>query len=588
MAVINRASTSMIPPKADPVSAPHLSLVFRSCQTAFLSAALFSCVINILMLSGPIFMLQVYDRVLASRSVPTLIALAILVGILFVFLGLFDLLRARILARIARRIDQRIHAALFGAVIDHSVRRTLNLRAQPLRDLDTLRQFLAGPSPATLFDLPWTPIYIAIIFLLHVDLGIFALAGAALLAALAAVNDRLTRVPLARSGEGAMLSHRIAEECRRNAAVIQAMGMLPEAQARWQAAHDKALSDHLRASDRNGAFSALAKCLRLVLQSAILALGAYLVILQDITAGTIIASSILMSRALAPIEQGISHWRGFLNVLNAVRRLGLVLADSRQQRPKMALPAPKGRLGVEGLSIAAPGEATPILRGIGFALQPGQALGVIGPSGAGKSTLARALANVWAPASGVISMDGAPFPQWDAATLGRHIGYLPQDVDLFEGTFEENIARFQRDAKPENVIRAARLTGVHDLILQFPDGYKTHIGEAGIKLSVGQRQRIGLARALYGDPALIILDEPNASLDAAGENALSRAIAAATKRGATVIVVSHRPSVLSYIDLVLLLNGGRQIAFGPKREVLKNVVIGPAPGAYQPREALHG
>ena len=578
----------MIPVKAGPVPGHELSSVFRSCRTACLSAALFSCVINLLMLSGPMFMLQVYDRVLASRSVPTLIALAVLVGILFVFLGLFDLLRGRILARIARRIDERIHAPLFGAVIDHAVRRTPNIRAQPLRDLDILRQFLAGPSPATLFDLPWTPIYLGILFLLHIDLGIFALAGATLLAALAAVNDRMTRGPLARSGEGAMLSHRVAEECRRNAAVVQAMGMLPAAQARWQAIHGKALSDQLRASDRNGAFSALAKCLRLVLQSAILALGAYLVILQDITAGTIIASSILMSRALSPIEQGIAHWRGFLQALNAIRRLNLVLADSRQQRPKMALPAPRGRLTVQGLGIAAPGETTPILRGIGFALEPGQVLGVIGPSGAGKSTLARALANVWAPLSGAVSMDGAPFHQWDATTLGRHIGYLPQDVELFEGTFDENIARFQCGANPEYVIRAASLSGVHDLILGFPEGYKTHIGEAGVKLSAGQRQRIGLARALYGDPALIILDEPNASLDAAGEDALSKAIFAAKKRGATVIVVAHRPSAMSCVDLVLLLHGGRQIAFGSKQEIFKNVVVSPARGFQPTREAAHG
>ncbi len=567
-------SAFMRPQKANSAKDQPLSIAFRSCRGALASVGLFSCVINLLMLTGPLFMLQVYDRVLASGSVPTLVLLALLASGLFVFLGLFEALRSRITARMAKRVDEQVHAPLFTAVIEHSVRATPNMRAQPLRDLDTMRQFLSGPTPGTLFDLPWTPIFLAIIFLLHPYLGYFALGGAVLLAILALLNDLLTRGPVRRAGESSTQSHRLAEESRRNASVIQAMGMGAAMQERWHGIHARALHDQTQASDRNSAFTATAKALRLLMQSAILALGAYLAIHQEITAGTIIASSIIMARALAPIEQGISHWRGFLQFRVANQRLKLVLAEIEQRMAKMDLPAPKGRLSAEKLCVAAPGEAGLLLKDINFNLEPGQALGVIGPSGAGKSTLARALANVWRPASGTIAMDGAPFDQWDTGTLGRAVGYLPQDVELFEGTVDENIARFDpaRDAKA--VIHAARLAGVHDLILRLPDGYKTLIGEAGAKLSAGQRQRIGLARALYGSPALIILDEPNSNLDSVGEAALSHALLSEKKRGAAIVVIAHRPSAIAAMDALLYLSEGRQLLSGPKDEVLRKVVEG--------------
>jgi PrtD family type I secretion system ABC transporter len=554
------------------ISAPSaLSAAFWSCRAALMSIVLISCITNLLMLTGPLFMLQIYDRVLASRSVPTLVALTALVGVLFIFHGLFELIRSRISARIARRIDEQVQAPLFAAVLEHTIKRSRHIEAHPLRDLDTLRQFLSGPSPATLSDLPWTPIYLAVIFLLHPSLSILAVLGAGLLAIVALLTDWLSRKPILRSGESAAVAHRVAEESRRNAAVICAMGMRPAMQLHWQGLHGEALAEHVSASDRIGALSALAKTIRLFLQSAILALGAYLAIEREITSGTIIAASIIMARALSPIEQGISHWRGFTQFRNARRRLARVLADLEHLKPKLALPKPRGHLRVENLAIAAPGDRRPILRDVSFALEPGQALGIVGPTGAGKSTLARALVNVWPPLAGTIAMDGAPYHQWDGERLGRSIGYLPQEVELFDGTFDENIARFQPDAESEAVIAAARLAGVHDLILRFPQGYKTPIGEAGAKLSAGQRQRIGLARALYGDPAMLVMDEPNANLDAVGEAALHHAIRSLKTRKVTVVVIAHRPGAIAAVDLLLALHEGRQFAFGAKNEVLKAI-----------------
>jgi PrtD family type I secretion system ABC transporter len=557
------------PPDAGPPM--QLSAAFKSCLGALQSAALFSCIINLLMLAGPLFMLQIYDRVLASKSVPTLIALTILVGTLFAFLGLFDLIRSRIAARTARRIDEQIHAPLFTAALEHEVRRNHHGQTHPLRDLDTVRQFLSGPSLNTLFDLPWTPIYLGVIFLLHAYLGIFALVGTLLLASLVFLNDRWSSKLFRQSAESTALSHRTAEECSRNAAAIRAMGMRPAMQIRWQTTHGRALDDHIAAADRNGALSAAARTLRLFLQSAILALGAYLAIHQEITAGTIVTASILLARASAPIEQGIAHWRSVVQFRAALPRLERIFADLDERRPRMALPAPKGYLTVRGLIVAPPGEKKPTLRHISFSLEPGQALGVIGPTGAGKSTLARALVNVWPPLGGIISIDGAPFHQWDADSLGRSIGYLPQEVELFDGTFDENIARFDADACADTVIHAARLAGVHDLILSFSEGYKTRIGEAGARLSAGQRQRIGLARALYGNPVLVVMDEPNANLDTIGEAALSHAIRTLKKRRATVIVIAHRPSAIASVDFILSLHDGRQFAFGPKDDVLEKL-----------------
>ena len=342
-------------------------------------------------------------------------------------------------------------------------------------------------------------------------------------------------------------------------------------QKRWQAVHDEALEAHVTATDRNGALSAIARTVRLSLQSVILALGAYLAIRGEITPGTIITASIILSRAASPIEQGIAHWRGFIQFRMAFQRLDLIFADLEKQQEKMALPAPQGHLAVQGLTVTAPEDGRPILRNINFSLAPGQALGIVGSTGAGKSTLARALVNVWPPAAGFVSMEGAPFHQWNADILGRRIGYLPQEVELFDGTFDENIARFDEHASADSIIHAARLAGVHDLILSFPEGYKTRIGEGGAKLSAGQRQRIGLARALYGDPVLVVMDEPNANLDTVGDAALSRAVRKLKQRGASVVIIAHRPGAIAAVDLLLCLSRGRQVAFGPKDEVLRQI-----------------
>lgn len=529
------------------------------------------------MLTGPLFMLQIYDRVLASQSMPTLMVLTFLVGALFVFLGLFELIRSRLLARVAKRIDEQVHAPLFGALINRTVKGDSDHQSQPLRDLEVVRQFLSGPSPSTLFDIPWTPIYLAIIFILHFYLGIFATIGAVLLVILAFANDILTRNTVKRAHSSVTMSHKMAEECRRNAGVIRGMGMLPELQARWQQYHHRALQDQVSASDRNGFFSSLAKSIRLFLQSAMLALGAYLAINQEITAGAIIAGSIIMARALAPIEQGITHWRGYTHYRQAYQRLDVALEDYESYMPKMDLPSPKGYVAAEKLSVFAPGTKTPIIRNIQFRLAPGQAMGIIGPTGAGKSTLARALSNVWPASSGKVTLDGAPLHQWDPNTLGRFVGYLPQDVELFDGTFDENIARFRQDGSPEDIITAAKLAQVHDLILSFPDGYKTNLGEGGVKLSAGQRQRIGLARALYGNPVFLVMDEPNANLDAEGEAALTKVIRTLKAQGTTIVVIAHRPSAVAAVDFLLVLNDGRQQDFGPRDEVLKtNVTNGAA------------
>jgi PrtD family type I secretion system ABC transporter len=561
----------MRPVRPDQAQRSLLATAFRASRPALANAALFSCIINLLMLAGPLFMLQVYDRVLASKNVPTLVVLTALVGGLFVFLGLFDIIRSRISVRVGRTIDDRVNASLFAAVIDHAVKHTAHMQIQPLRDLETLRQFLSGLSLGTLFDLPWTPIYLGVIFLLHPHLGLLAVAGVALLAILALLNDRLSRSLFWQSAESAVAAYRLADESRRHAASIRAMGMLPGMQRRWHAAYSRALEDHVNASDHNGTLFSVAKTIRLFLQSAVLAFGAYLAVKQEITPGTIIAASIVMGRAAAPIEHGISLWRGVIQFRLAYRRLNQLFIGLQQQPSRMALPPPKGQLKVEGLAVGAPGGKKPILTNVNFSLEPGEALGVIGPTGAGKSTLARALVNVWPPLAGTVFMDGAPFHQWDINQLGHAIGYLAQEVELFDGTFEENIARFTSDAPSEAVISAATLAGIHDLILGFPDGYKTEIGEAGARLSAGQRQRIGLARALYGKPVLVVMDEPNANLDTIGEVALAHAIRSLKKCGIAVVVIAHRPSVIAVVDRLLCLKDGRQYAFGAKDDVLGKV-----------------
>ena len=559
----------------------ELSNAFKACRSAFMYTGLFSFFINLLMLTGPLFMLQVYDRVLTSRSVPTLIALTLLVIGLYMFMALLEFVRSRVLVRVGRRLDEQLSGRVFEAIISHALRRTPHVGSQPARDLDSLRQFVAGPGPFAFFDAPWTPVYIAVIFLLHSWLGIFAVVGAIILFIFALMNEMLTRQPSSRANASAIAAHTMTEESRRNAESIGAMGMTSAMRDRWLSKHNEALDDNTHASDRAGTITAMSKATRLMMQSGILGLGAYLAVLQEITPGTMIAASIILSRALNPIEQAITQWRGFIAARKANSRIKAVLEAAPAVEPPMDLPEPEGRLAAENLIVTAPGLDAPLLQGLNFKLDPGEAVGVLGPSGAGKSTLSRALVGVWPILKGTVRLDGAALDQWNPEQLGRAVGYLPQDVELFSGTVAENIARFSAEPDAEAVVKAAKLADVHEMILRLPDGYSTLIGEGGSALSAGQRQRVGLARALYGDPKVVVLDEPNANLDSDGEAAVIHAIEALKASGTTVVVVAHRPSAIHAVDKILFIREGRQLAFGPRDEILAKILKSPAGGPQQ-------
>jgi len=524
-------------------------------------------------------MLQVYDRVLASGSVPTLVGLAVLAAGLYLFQAGLDVIRARVLLRVGEHFD----GALCGRVHDAVVRLPLLSRMpgdglQPLRDLDNVRGFLSGQGPTAFFDLPWMPLYLGICFLFHFWIGMTALVGAIVLVLLTLLANALSQKPVRDSIAHNMARNGLLEASRRNAEVVQALGLGARLEARWQQANADYLDANRRAGDIAGGLGSLSKTLRMMLQSAVLGVGAWLVIEQQATGGVMIASSIMVGRALAPVDLAIASWKPFLMARQSWKRLQDLLGRIPPAPETMALPAPQKELRVEGVTILPPGEKKPTVAGIGFAIQAGSALGIIGPSGSGKSTLSRALVGAWPAGGGKVRLDGASLDQWDREALGSRIGYLPQGVELFDGTIADNIARFEEDADPDAIVTAARAAGAHELILRFEDGYKTRIGEGGSSLSAGQRQRIGLARALYRDPFLVVLDEPNANLDAEGEAAVVRAIAAVRERGGIAIVVAHRPSAISVVDQVLVMEGGRQKAFGPRDEVLGQV-LKPAPAA---------
>lgn len=541
-----------------------------------MAVGLFSCVINLLMLTGPFFMLQVYDRVLTSRSVPTLMVLLGLVAMLYLFQGALDLVRSRVMVRLGERLDRRLRSLIFDLMT------TLQLKGkregdgqQPVRDLDQLRQFMGGQGPIAVFDLPWMPLYLALIFIFHFWLGMVALGGAVLLCLLTLITETKTRNPTRNAAQKSSTRNALAETYRRNIEPVTAMGMAPALRDRWVAAHDAYLDANQQAIDAAGGIGAAAKVFRFFLQSLMLAVGAYLVILQEISPGVMIASSILSSRALAPVELAIANWRGFVAARQSYHRLAELSRDAIADEAPMGLPKPGQRLEVDNLSVLPPGMSRPTLAGVSFTLEAGEGLGVIGTSGSGKSTLARGLVGVWMGSRGGIRLDGATIDQWERAALGRHMGYLPQDIELFDGTIAQNIARFQPDATPESILAAASRAGIHDMIVRLPEGYDTRIGETGQALSAGQRQRIALARALYGEPFLIVLDEPNSNLDAEGETALTHAIRSARQAGSIVVVVAHRPSALAALDKVLVISEGRQQAFGPKEEVLGRVLKAP-------------
>ena len=555
----------------------ELGKALHACRSAFIGVGVMSFVINILYLTGSFFMLEVYDRVLPSRSIPTLVGLLVLAGGLYIVQGLLDLIRSRILVRIGSTLDEMLSHRVYDIVIRLPLlagNRSEGL--QPLRDLDNVRAFLSGMGPGALFDLPWLPLYLLICFAFHPLIGLTALIGAILLITLTVLTEYLTHEPAKRSTGLAMRRQDLALASRRNAEVLVAMGMAGRVGKTWDQSNRDYLASNQRASDVAGGLGAIAKVMRMMLQSAVLGVGAYLVINQQATAGIIIAGSILSARALAPVDLAIALWKGFVAARQSWHRLNRLFAQLPEQTEPTLLEAPSKTLSVETLTVAPPGEQKIVVQDVSFALEAGQGVGVIGPSGSGKSSLVRALVGVWQPVRGKVRLDGAALDQWSPEVLGQHVGYLPQDVELFSGTIAQNISRFEDTSDSEAIIAAAREAGVHDMIIKMKDGYDTQIGDQGNVLSAGQAQRIALARALYRNPFLIVLDEPNSNLDSDGDEALNRAVRSVRARGGVVVVVAHRPIGIESVDQILVLKDGRSEAFGPKDTVLKQVLQRPA------------
>ncbi|WP_276946490.1 type I secretion system permease/ATPase [Haematobacter massiliensis] len=557
----------------------------RRLRGTFLMTGFFSAVINILMLTGPLYMLQVYDRVLGSGSIATLQGLFLIVVILYGFMGLYEFLRSRLLARAAIRLDLEVGPAAFRAWLRSGGQQAARMPAAsplPLTDLGAVRGFLSSPAMGSIFDVPWIPLYLGLLFLIHPWLGWLTLAGAAVVALVAVLARRFTRAPQEISGRIDGEARAFSEQGRRNAELIEAMGMERGVTHRWQQDHAHALAVGQGASNVSEVTSAFSKSFRMLLQSAMLTVGALLVLRHEMTAGMIIATSILSGRALAPVDQIIAQWRIIGAASLAHKRLTAFFETAPRTNRPVALPLPTGQVSANRLTCLghapAPGAERPrMLNQVSFALEPGDGLGVIGNSAAGKSTLARLIVGAWKPDAGDIRFDGATRDQWDTEVLGRAIGYLPQTVELLPGTIRDNITRFDPDALDSDMIAAARLAGVHDMILALPEGYGTQVGMPGQPLSGGQVQRLGLARAVFGKPRLIVLDEPNSNLDAAGEAALAQAIHALRAGGATVILMTHRTSALAEVNKIMLLSAGNVVKFGDRDEVLRGLLLRPVP-----------
>lgn len=544
----------------------------RGWYLIFLSLV-FSIFANLLILTGPLFMLQVYDRVLGSHSEETLVALSILVAFLYAMMALLDFARGRVMARLGARLQ----SALDPRVFEVTIRRALHpaFRSRPdtaPRDLEAVQAFYASPVLMALLDIPWTPIFIAAIFVLHPMLGWLAIAGGSLLIALALLNQVLTVRRVAQAQIAVAQAQMFAEEARQASEVVRAQGMMSDIASRWMSQREDALRQSISASDRSGAFSAVTRALRLFLQSAILAVGAYYVLRNEMTGGAMVAGSILLGRALAPIEQSIGQWSLVQRAFSGWTALTQVLAKEPPEPQRTSLPMPAATLRVQGLAVIPPGASVPTLWGVTFTLSPGEAIGVIGRSGSGKTSLARALLGIWAPSAGEIRLGGAMLDQYDAAALGCHIGYLPQEPTLFVGTVAENIARMSRRVDPQAVIDAAQKANVHELALSLPKGYDTVINGGNCQLSGGQKQRIALARAFFGNPVLLILDEPNSSLDSEGAEALNLAIRAYKKDGRAVVIMTHRPMAISECDRLMVIDQGRIAKIGPRDDVLKSIM----------------
>ncbi|MHA3979546.1 type I secretion system permease/ATPase [Halovulum sp. GXIMD14794] len=538
----------------------------------FLAIGLFSIFVNLLMLTGPLFMLQVYDRVLGSRSEATLVALFLLVAALYLLMGILDYARGRVAARIGAQFQSDLDGRVFDAVLRRAVVPAERARpATGLKDLEAIQRFMSAPVLFAIFDIPWTPIFILAIFVFHPMLGWLAVTGGLILVGVTLINQLTTSKPVREATIAQAQADAFAEGVREEAELIQGLGMRPAVLRRWKQTRDRALAEQISSSDKTGTFSSITKTFRFFLQSAMLALGAYLVLQGEMTAGAMIAGSILMGRALAPIEQAIGGWPLFQRARQGWGSLKELLAKTPVIPEPTKLPEPRAILEAHQVTVVPPGEQLATLRMLSFRLEEGQALGVIGNSGAGKSTLARVLTGIWQPASGKVRLDGATLDHYSPEDLGKAIGYLPQDVALFGATIAENIARLG-EPDPAKVVEAAKKAGAHDLILSLPDGYDTRINPGGSRLSGGQKQRIGLARAMYGDPAILILDEPNANLDAEGQAALNKAIRSMKEKKKSVIIMAHRPSGIAECDLILVMDGGMRKAFGPRDEVLKSQV----------------
>ena len=541
---------------------------------ALIGVAIFSAIINILMLTSPIFMMQVYDRVLTSRSIPTLISLLVLATVLLVLMAILDYLRAGILARIGIAVDRELRDSVFLAVVDRTLRRDAQGDGQQVvRDLDSVRAFLSGPGLVALFDLPWIPFYLLVCFAFHPLLGYLSLAGAAVLVALMYWGFTVSKRSALLATESVSRRNAWMEGSRRNAESLRALGMVSNIRNHWRDAHLTSLIEQAAGADAGGKITAFTKMFRILLQLLLLAVGAYLVIGNLATPGVMLAASVLAGRALAPLEQAIAQWRQFVQYREARTRLATL--EMPDEASRTSLPAPRQSLVMSDVAVAPPAARTATLQGVSLSLQAGMAVAVVGPSAAGKSTLARGLIGAWPVVRGEIRLDGAEIGQWSRDDLGKAIGYLPQAVDLFDGTVSENIARFSPEPDDAATVEAAKLAGAHEMILRLPQGYDTRIGDTNLALSAGQKQRIGLARALYGNPFVVILDEPNSNLDGEGEAALCRAIRGIRGRGGIVIVMAHRPSALAEVSHVLFIRDGRQVIFGPRDEVMRKIVSNP-------------
>lgn len=563
-----------------------VTLQLRASRRRLAGVAVFSGVINLLMLSGSLYMLQVYDRVIPSRNVATLLGLSAIVLVAYLFQGYFDALRARMLSRIAALFDVELQNRIHLALATLPLRGAKPLLAQqPLRDLDQVRAFLSGAGPTAFLDMPWIPLFLVALFIFHPAIGVVASCGAATIVAMTLLTERQSKSVAQLSMESAAQRQVLADAVRQNAEVIRALGMTGRLAAQWSMANERYLEQNMRVADVYANLGATAKILRYVLQSAVLGIGAYLVVIEQASGGIMIASSIMMGRALAPVEVALANWKQMVAAREGIGRLRDILKTTAPPAtPMVVLQRPRRNLSVEALSVVVPGSDRTVISGVSFALTAGMGMALLGASAAGKSSLTKALVGIWPAAAGVVRLDGAAIDQWQADEFGRHIGYLPQDVALFDGTVAMNIARFDEAATSDAVLEAARVAGAHDMILRLPHGYDTRIGERGASLSAGQRQRIGLARAVFGRPFLVVLDEPNANLDADGDNALIRAIETLRAQHSIVIVVSHRPNAIAALDMAMVLFDGHAIAFGPRDEIFARVAgsagrAAPAPAA---------